>query len=103
MIKSIITLILFTLFAFSLNATEPTTKSYFSFNKLNENIYSSENEDKILGLGFDMHSTENFNFIIAYEGAVYNEKDNAIFIDPSYKISSYFNHPAISYKLNYKF
>ena len=97
------TVLLFTLFSLSLNATEPSTKSYLSFEKLNENIYSIENENKILGLGFDIKSSEKVNFIIAYEGGIYNEKNNAIATDPIYKVASYINSGAISYKLNYKF
>ena len=109
MTKKIILILLSTIFSVSLfasseiNSTNDSVKSYLSFDKLNENIYSSENKDKILGLGVDIKSTKNMNFIIAYEGGVYNENSNVIATDPIYKVNSYINSGAISYKLNYKF
>ena len=103
MTKNFITISILTLFSLSLNATEPGAKSYLSFEKLNENIYSVKNEDKILALGLNIKSSEKVNFIIAYEGGIYNEKNNAIATDPIYKVSSYIDSGALSYKLNYKF
>ena len=103
MTKYFSTILLFTLLSVSLHAVEPDTKSYLSFDKLNENIYSVENQDKVLGVGFDVKSTEKLHFIIAYEGSIYNEKSNVLATDPLYKVTSYIDGGAISYKLNYKF
>ena len=76
---------------------------YISLDKLNENLYRMDNKDTILGLGIDVKANKNTNFIIAFEGDIYNENKNKLSIAPAKKIGLYLNGGAITYKFNYKF
>ena len=106
----ILTLVV-TVLAISSNASELSQKkvedifsSYIAIDKLNKNIYSTENQDIILGLGVSIKSTKRLDFIIAYEGDIYNETtNNSIISSPTYKVTSYIDDGVITYKINYKF
>lgn len=106
--KNLILMLIVVLSTFSLLEAKNPQKSddidsYVAFEKLNESMYSAENRDFILGLGIKIKSDNRLNFIVAYEGDIYNKKSNNSFIYPTDKLVSYINGGALSYKLNYKF
>jgi len=76
---------------------------YISFNKLNEKIYSPENKDTSLGIGIDVSTNKNTNFVIAFEGDIYNEDTNNLSIAPAKKVGLYLNGGAVTYKFKYRF
>ena len=76
---------------------------YMSFEKLNERLYSDTNKDTILGVGVDIKADDDTNFIIAFEGDIYNEERNNLSIAPAKKVGLYLNGGAITYKFKYSF
>ena len=109
--KKIIFLILMTaLLSVSVNADNLLRQEdskvvlpYVSLDKLNKKLYSDLNKDTILGIGVDIKTNEATNFVIAFEGDIYNEDTNNLSLAPAKKVGLYLNGGAVTYKFKYRF
>jgi hypothetical protein len=89
----------------SIQASEnySSVKPYISFNKLNEELYSAQNKEIILGLGIKVKSNKNTHFILALESDIYNETKGRFEITPLRKEGLFLNGGALSYKFVHRF